>query len=104
MSRSRRISRISWRFLTLRVPTTINCMDRLTLSQTAIRVMDELHFGQDSYGELESSFSYAFAFGAILMGWMVDRWNVRWLYPAALLIWSAAGFLTGLVDGFLGLL
>jgi ACS family hexuronate transporter-like MFS transporter len=88
----------------LLLATTINYMDRLTLAQTASRVMTELDFKEDRYGELESSFSYAFALGAVLMGWMVDRWNVRWLYPAALFVWSAAGFLTGLVEGFLGLL
>ncbi len=88
----------------LLLATTINYMDRLTLSQTSPYVMKELHFDESGYGELESAFSYAFALGAVLMGWMVDRWNVRWLYPAALFVWSAAGFLTGLVNGFLGLL
>jgi MFS transporter, ACS family, hexuronate transporter len=88
----------------LLLATTINYMDRLTLSQTSKRVMKELDFQERGYGDLESAFSYAFALGAILMGWMVDRWNVRLLYPAALLVWSAAGFLTGLVNGFFGLL
>ena len=93
----------SWKWCVcglLLLATTINYMDRLTLSQTAKRVMAALDFQEDRYGELESAFSYAFALGAVLAGWMADRWNVRWLYPAALLVWSAAGFLTGLVSTF----
>src|SRR5262249_54527557 len=42
--------------------------------------------------------------GAIIFGWLADRWPVRWLYPAAVLAWSAAGFATGLAQTFLQLL
>src|SRR5437870_3004285 len=97
----------SWKWYVcglLLLATMNNYMDRLTLSQTADRVMKALDFKEDRYGELESAFSYAFALGALLAGWMADRWNVRWLYPAALLVWSAAGFLTGLVNTFYSLL
>src|SRR5262245_54349951 len=88
----------------LLLATMINYMDRLTLNQTAKRVMQEVGFDERGYGELESAFAYAFALGAILAGWLADRVNVRWLYPAALLAWSAAGFATGVVQGFFGLL
>jgi MFS transporter, ACS family, hexuronate transporter len=88
----------------LLLATTINYMDRLTLNQTARRVMDEVGFDERGYGDLESAFAYAFALGAILAGWLADRVNVRWLYPAALLAWSAAGLATGLVHGFAALL
>ena len=88
----------------LLLATLINYMDRLTLNQTAKRIMEEVGFDERGYGDLESAFAYAFALGAILSGWLADRINVRWLYPAAVLAWSAAGFATGLVSGFLGLL
>lgn len=88
----------------LLLATMINYMDRLTLNQTSKRVMTELHLAEPEYGELESAFAYAFALGAIISGWMADRFNVRWLYPALLVAWSAAGFATGLVQGFMGLL
>lgn len=88
----------------LLLATMINYMDRLTLNQTAKRVMVELRFDESGYGELESAFAYAFALGAILSGWMADRFNIRWLYPILLVAWSMAGFATGLVQGFLGLL
>jgi MFS family permease len=66
--------------------------------------MKEFGFDERGYGYLESAFAFAFAIGSIVFGWAVDRSNVRWIYPAALLAWSMAGFATGLMQGFLGLL
>jgi ACS family hexuronate transporter-like MFS transporter len=88
----------------LLLATMINYMDRLTINQTAKRIKDELHLNNEQYGQIESAFGFAFALGSLIMGWTVDRWNVRWLYPAALLGWSAAGFLTGYAQDFFGLL
>lgn len=85
----------------LLLATMLNYMDRLTLNLLSKRIMDEIGMSKLDYGELESGFAYAFALGAILFGWMADRINVRWLYPVVLLAWSAAGFATGLVEGFL---
>jgi ACS family hexuronate transporter-like MFS transporter len=84
--------------------TVINYMDRQTLSQTAKNIKDELHLDNEQYGYLELAFGTAFAVGALLIGWTADRWNVRWIYPAALIGWSAAGFLTGLAQTFGALL
>lgn len=88
----------------LLLATMINYMDRLTLNQTAHRIKEELQLSNEQYGELERAFGVAFALGSLLMGWTVDRWNVRWVYPAALLGWSAAGFVTGFAQNFLALL
>jgi ACS family hexuronate transporter-like MFS transporter len=88
----------------LLLATTVNYMDRLTLNQMAVPIMDEFGLQAREYGQLESAFGIAFALGAILAGWLVDRWNVRWVYPAAVLVWSLAGFLTGLAQGFASLL
>jgi ACS family hexuronate transporter-like MFS transporter len=88
----------------LLLATMLNYMDRLTLNLMASRIMKALDFDELHYGYLESAFASAFAVGAIVFGWMADRWNIRWLYPAAVLAWSLAGFATGLVHGFVGLL
>jgi ACS family hexuronate transporter-like MFS transporter len=82
----------------LLLATMLNYMDRLTVNQTALRIMEEFSLDERGYGLLESTFSLAFAFGALAAGWMVDRWNVWWIYPTAVLAWSAAGFSTGLVQ------
>jgi ACS family hexuronate transporter-like MFS transporter len=88
----------------LLLATTINYMDRLTLNLMSVPIMDEFRLDKRNYGQLESAFGIAFAFGAILIGWMADRWNVRGIYAASVLIWSLAGLLTGLSQGFVSLL
>jgi ACS family hexuronate transporter-like MFS transporter len=88
----------------LLLATTLNYMDRLTLNLLSGRIMGEFQLDARRYGSLESVFGNAFAVGAIIFGWMADRWNVRWIYPAAVVAWSIAGFATGLADGFMTLL
>src|SRR5262245_50193765 len=88
----------------LLLATMINYMDRVTLNLTSVRIMREFHLDDRDYAQLESAFAFAFALGAIVFGWLADRYTVRWLYPLAVIGWSLAGFSTGLVGSFLGLL
>jgi ACS family hexuronate transporter-like MFS transporter len=88
----------------LLLATMLNYMDRLTLNLTAVRLLQEFRLDERDYGQLESAFAFAFALGAIVIGWMADRWSVRWIYPAAVFAWSLAGLATGLAGGFVGLL
>ena len=68
-------------------------------------IMNELDLDKRPHFEqLESVFAFAFALGAIVFGWLADRWSVRWLYPLAVLAWSAAGLRQGWCAGFTGLL
>src|SRR5579872_3993160 len=84
-----------WVCALLLLATMINYMDRLTVNLTAQRIKAELRLSNEQYGQVESGFGLAFALGALVFGVLADRWNVRWLYPAALLLWSVAGFATG---------
>jgi ACS family hexuronate transporter-like MFS transporter len=88
----------------LLLATTINYMDRLTLNQLSGPIKESFALDARGYAQLEAAFASAFALGAILMGWLVDRWNVRWIYPIAVLAWSFAGFATGLAQTFAMLL
>jgi ACS family hexuronate transporter-like MFS transporter len=88
----------------LLLATMVNYMDRLTLNQMAVPIMEDFGLDARQYGQLESAFGIAFALGAILFGWLADRCNVRWTYLAAVLVWSLAGFLTGLAQGLASLL
>src|SRR5262245_34205962 len=88
----------------LLLATMLNYMDRLTLNLTAVRIKQEFVLDSRDYGHLESAFAFAFALGGIVCGWMVDRYGARLLYPIAVLAWSAAGFSTGLAQGFVALL
>jgi MFS transporter, ACS family, aldohexuronate transporter len=54
------------------------------------------HLSEQGYGTVEFAFSITFATFQIVAGYLVDRRSLRWLYAGALLVWSAAGFVTGL--------
>ena len=88
----------------LLLATMLNYMDRQTLSQSATDIGNELGLRNEDYGKLEQAFGLAFAAGGITLGFVADRVSLRWLYPAVLLAWSAAGFATGWAEGFEGLM
>ena len=88
----------------LLLATTINYMDRQTLANASRRITQEFHLSQEQYGNLELAFGWAFAVGSLLFGYVADRFSVRWLYPTVLLLWSAMGFLSGLVQSYENLL
>jgi len=80
----------------LLLATMIMYMDRQTLAVVSVRVTQALSLTEQQYGTLELAFGWAFAAGALLFGWLADQFNIRWLYPTALIGWSTAGILTGL--------
>lgn len=87
----------SWRWFVcglLLLATMLNYMDRQTLSQSATDISRELNLSNEDYGSLERGFGLAFAFGGLILGVVVDYVSVRWIYPAVLIAWSAAGFAT----------
>ena len=92
-----------WRWgvcLLLMLATVINYMDRLALTQMAVRIKDYFQLDNFQYSLLESVFSISFAIGALTTGYLVDRVTVRWVYPLMVLGWSVAGVLTGFANGF----
>lgn len=84
----------------LLLATMINYMDRQTLANVAPRVTAEFELSEKEYGNIEMAFGFAFAFGSLLFGFLVDRISVRILYPIALFGWSVAGILTGLSQDY----
>src|SRR5262249_55527938 len=66
----------------------------------AKRIMEELSFGEKSYGKLEGYFGAAFAIGSMSFGLVVDKVNVRWVYPAMVVMWSLAGAASGFARTF----
>jgi ACS family hexuronate transporter-like MFS transporter len=86
--------------LLLMQATIVNYMDRMALNQLAKQIKASLRLDDLEYSLIESIFSVAFAAGAVCTGFIVDRLSVRWVYPLAVLGWSAAGMLTGFADSF----
>jgi ACS family hexuronate transporter-like MFS transporter len=78
--------------------TLINYMDRQTLGSTARYIKDEFQLTEEAYGWVEFCFIFSYALFGVPAGYLADRLNLRWLYAVALLVWSAAGFLTGLAQ------
>lgn len=88
----------------LLLASTINYMDRQTLANAAVRITKQFQLTNEQYGNLELGFGWAFAVGSLVFGFLADAISVRWVYPAVLLLWSAVGFATGLVESYGGLL
>lgn len=85
-----------WMCGVLLLATMLLYMDRMTLAVTATLLKDLIHLDDTRYGRVEAGFSYAFAFGGILFGFVADRVGPRRLYPVVLVGWSLAGLLSPL--------
>lgn len=84
--------------------TVVNYMDRQALGSMASFIKADFKLNEEGYGTLEAAFGYSYAVFLIVAGFLADRANLRWLYPIALVVWSAAGFATGFVETFTQLL
>ncbi len=92
-----------WVVIMMLLATVVNYMDRQTLGSVSSHIKNEFHLNEEGYGRLEAWFGYSYAIFIIVAGFLADRWDLRLLYAGALLIWSAAGFATGLVTTVLQL-
>jgi ACS family hexuronate transporter-like MFS transporter len=87
----------AWRWYVcgaLLLATLLNYMDRQALSETATELKERYHLHDERYGNVERGFSWAFAVGSVLFGWLADRYGPRRLYPVVLVGWSLAGVAT----------
>jgi ACS family hexuronate transporter-like MFS transporter len=80
----------------LLLATLINYVDRQALAQTATELKDRYHLTDTRYGQIERGFSWAFAAGSVVFGFLADRFGPRRLYPVVLVGWSVAGIVTPL--------
>jgi ACS family hexuronate transporter-like MFS transporter len=79
----------------------VNYIHRLTLSILKGPLSAELGWSETDYGYIAAGFSFAYAFGYLFGGRMMDRFGVKRGLPVFLLIWSAvasAHGLCGLID------
>lgn len=78
--------------------TMLNYMDRQTVGSLSKSIMSEFNLTDEGYGWIEFWFGISYGLFQFPAGFLADKLNLRWLYAAALVIWSAAGFLTGMAD------
>jgi ACS family hexuronate transporter-like MFS transporter len=76
--------------------TTINYVDRQVLGILAPTLTRELRWSETDYGDVVSWFSFAYAFGFLLAGRIIDRVGVKRGLGAAVVAWSVAAAAHGL--------
>jgi len=72
------------------VATTINYVDRQVLGILAPTLQRELHWTEADYGDIVSWFSFAYAFGFLVAGRVIDWIGVRKGLGIAVVAWSVA--------------
>jgi MFS transporter, ACS family, D-galactonate transporter len=82
----------------------INYIDRSNLSIAAPLIKDELGISAWQLGKLLSAFFWTYALLQIPAGWLVDRFDVKWVFAAGFFVWSASTAITGFLHGFTALL
>ena len=70
-------------------------IDRGSLSIAAPALSSELALSPTQLGMLLSSFFWTYASFGILSGWLVDCYNVNWVFGLAYFVWSATTLGTG---------
>src|SRR5450432_3969796 len=90
--------------IVLFLATTLNYLDRQTMSILAPSLQKELHLDNEALGSLFAIFYYAYTFSQMAAGPILDRANLRWAFAAAVFLWSMVSVLTGLANGFVSLL
>lgn len=88
----------------LTISVLINYVDRSNLSIAAPLLKDELRISASQLGTLLSAFFWTYALMQAPAGWLVDHFDVKWVFAAGFLLWSAATTVTGFLHGFLALL
>lgn len=90
--------------LLLSLSVLINYIDRSNLSIAAPLLKAELGISNTQLGTLLSAFFWTYALMQIPAGWLVDRFDVKWVFAAGFFVWSAATALTGILHGYIALL
>ena len=82
----------------------INYIDRANLSVAAPLLQDELGLSHSQLGVLLAAFFWTYALMQLLAGWLVDRFEVKWVLAIGFFVWSLATAFTGALHAFATLL
>lgn len=82
--------------------TTINHLDRQVLGILAPQLQQSYDISEAQYGLIVSTFQACFAIGLLSWGWLLDRFGIRLVYAAAMLVWSLSGMGHALARSALG--
>jgi ACS family hexuronate transporter-like MFS transporter len=94
-----------WRIaIMLCLITTINYIDRQALTVAAPFLMDEFSISASQYGLITSGFLFAYGFGQLICGPLIDKLGTKRAFSLAVIAWSIAGMLHALGRGFISFL
>ena len=71
--------------------TIINYIDRQVLSLLKPTIEQAYGWGDTEFAHFASVSQLSAAFALIFVGWLIDRFGVKWAYGAAVAVWSLAG-------------
>jgi MFS family permease len=96
MDRSKKLTLL----VLLVVAVGINYIDRGTLSVAKTDLSKEFQLDDTQMGFLFSAFFWSYALFQIVAGWLVDRYDVKWVYAIGFLVWSVATAAMGVLSSF----
>lgn len=70
--------------------TTINYVDRAVFGVLGDSLKTEFHWSATRFGDINASFTLAYAIGFLFVGWFIDKVGTRAGYAICLVIWSLA--------------
>src|SRR6201991_336728 len=70
----------------------VNFADKIVVGLAGAPIMDELKLSPEQFGFLGSSFFILFSISAIVVGFIANRVDTRWVLLAMAVIWSVAQF------------
>lgn len=82
--------------------TSINYMDRQILSLLKPILDQDLHWTNQQFGWINSSFQGAYALSYLFFGWFVDRYGTRIGYAVSIAAWSVAAALHACMNSIAG--
>src|ERR1700723_4800555 len=65
----------------------VNLADKIVVGLAGVPIMTELKLEPDQFGLLGSSFFFLFWIAAIVVGFIVNRIDTRWVLPVLAAIW-----------------
>ncbi|MDX2180458.1 MAG: MFS transporter [Bryobacteraceae bacterium] len=93
-----------WGVWMLAISVFLNYVDRGALAIAMPQMRGELGLNAENLGRLASAFFWTYAALQIPAGWLVDRFDVKWVLGIGFAVWTVATGLTGFATGFASLL
>src|SRR5580692_103459 len=68
----------------------VNFADKIVVGLAGVPITKELQLQPEEFGTLGSSFFYLFSISAIVVGFIVNRIDTRWVLLGLAIIWARA--------------